>query len=83
MNEVERTISQESLEHLGDGEIAYIRPLMSEEVHELFPEAPELAPGLQLWALLSAEGRPILLTDDKDVAVANAREHDLDTVSVH
>jgi hypothetical protein len=32
---------------------------------------------------LSAEGRPILLTDDKDAAIANARQNDLQTLSLH
>ena len=70
-------------ERLGGGEIAYLRPLKSEDVHALFPQAPQLAPGLDLWALLSAEGRPILLTDNKAAAIANARENDLEAVSVH
>jgi hypothetical protein len=39
--------------------------------------------GLQLFALLSAEGAPILLTDSRDAAVANAWEHKLQTVSLH
>ena len=68
---------------LGGGEIAYLRPVLSEDVHALFPQAPELAPGMMLWALLSAEGRPIMLTDTKAAAIANAHEHDLEAVSVH
>ncbi len=68
---------------LGGGEIAYLRPVLSEEVHTLFPQAPQLAPGMKLWALLSAEGRPIMLTDTKAAAIANAHENDLEAVSVH
>ena len=68
---------------LGGGQIAYLRPLKSDEVHALFPQAPPLAPGLDLWALLSAAGQPIMLTDSKAAAIANAQEHDLQTVSVH
>ena len=83
INEDTKTMSQDRFERFGDGQIAYVRPMMSEEVHELFPEAPELAPGMRLWALLSAEGRPIMLTDSRDVALANAREHDLETLSLH
>lgn len=79
----DRTMSPDHLGRLGDGRIAYLRPMMSEQVHELFPEAPDLAPGMKLWALLSAEGRPIMLTDSRDVALANARENDLETLSLH
>jgi hypothetical protein len=78
-----KTMPADVFERLGGGEIAYLRPLKSEDVHSLFPQAPQLAPGLELWALLSAEGKPILLTDDRDAAIANARENDLQTLSLH
>ena len=38
---------------------------------------------LQLFALLSASGAPIMLTDSRETAVANAWAHDLETVSLH
>jgi len=68
---------------LGEGQIAYVRAIRSDEVRQLFPQAPELTPGLDLFALLSASGEPILLADSRDVAVANAVVHDLYTVSLH
>jgi hypothetical protein len=49
----------------------------------VFPQAPAIQPGLQLFALLSADGTPIIVTDSKDAAIANAWEHELQTVSVH
>jgi len=68
---------------LGEGQVAYVKPVRSDEVRRLFPQAPQLAPGLQLFALLSASGAPIMLTDSRDAAVANAWQHDLETVSLH
>lgn len=68
---------------LGGGQIAYLRPVRSEDVHALFPQAPQLAPGVKLWALLSAAGQPIMLTDSKAAAIANAQQNDLEAVSVH
>ena len=68
---------------LGEGHVAYVKPIRSDEVRQLFPQAPELAPGLKLFALLSASGAPIMLTDSRDAAVANAWAHDLQTVSLH
>ena len=67
----------------GLGQMAYVKPLLSDEVARLFPQAPKIEPGLQLFALLSASGEPILLTDNRDAAVANAWAHDLETVSLH
>lgn len=68
---------------LGEGHIAYVRPIRSDEVMRLFPQAPELTPGLDLFALLSASGAPILLADSRDVVLANAAAHDLHPVSLH
>lgn len=68
---------------LGEGQIAYVKPMNSDEVRRLFPQAPELAPNLELFALLSASGTPILLTDSRDAALANAWAHDLHTVGLN
>jgi hypothetical protein len=67
----------------GLGHMAYVKPVQSDDVAKLFPQAPEIEPGVQLFALLSATGEPILLTDNRDAAVANAWAHDLTTVSLH
>ncbi len=76
-------LTQEQFANLGDGAIAYVREMRSEDVSRLFPQAPKIEPGLQLFALLSADGTPIVLTDTRDAAVANAWQNDLQTVSVH
>ena len=68
---------------LGEGEVAYVKPMQSDEVRRLFPQVPQIQPGLKLFALLSASGVPIMLSDSRDAAVANAWAHDLRTVSLH
>jgi hypothetical protein len=68
---------------LGNGQVAYLKPIMSDELARIFPQAPEIAPGLQLFALLAADGAPILVTDSREAATANAWEHDLRMVSLH
>jgi hypothetical protein len=68
---------------LGNGEVAYVKAMRSEDVARVFPQAPEIQPGRQLFALLSADGSPILLADNRDTAAANAWAHDLKTVSLH
>ncbi len=79
---VELRVGPAELAALGEGQVAYVRPIRSDEVNALFPQAPAMAPGLNLFALLSASGAPILLTDSRDAAVANAWAHDLQTVSL-
>jgi len=49
----------------------------------MFPQAPQLQPGMQLYALHAADGTPIMVTDTREAAVANAITHELETVSVH
>ncbi|TCR61138.1 DUF1150 domain-containing protein [Bosea sp. BK604] len=68
---------------LGTGEVAYLKPMTSEDLVRIFPQAPEIQPGLKLFALLSADGAPILVTDSREAATANAWEHDLKMVSLH
>lgn len=76
-------LTAEQLAHLGDGAIAYIKPIRSEEAARLFPQIGEIQPGMNLFALVSADGSPIMLTDSKDAAIANAWQNELQTVSLH
>ncbi len=76
-------LSPEAFAHLGDGRIAYVKTIRSEDVKSLFPQAPQLEPGIRLFALHAADGTPIMLTDSREAAIANARTHELETVSVH
>jgi hypothetical protein len=82
-NNPEIRLGPAELAALGEGQVAYVKPMQSDEVQRLFPQAPEMAPGLQLFALLSASGTPILLTDSRDAALANAWANDLETVGLH
>jgi hypothetical protein len=77
------SISPEALAVLGGGRIAYVKTIRSEDVQKQFPQAPELAPGTLLYALHAADGTPIMLTDSREAAVANAWSQELETVSVH
>ena len=79
----EPDVSLDTLAHLGEGEIAYVKQIRSEDVPGLFPQAPQIAPGLKLFALHSADGTPIMLTDSREAAIANAWSNELETVSVH
>jgi hypothetical protein len=77
------SISPADLARLGAGEVAYIKPMRSEEVLKAFPGAKDLRPGMKLFALLAADGSPIMLTDSRDVAINSAWEHELSTVQIH
>jgi hypothetical protein len=76
-------ISPEALALLGGGRVAYVKAIRSEDVATLFPQAPQIQPGLRLFSLHAADGTPIMLTDSREAAVANAWSQELEAVSVH
>jgi hypothetical protein len=46
-------------------------------------DAPLLAAGQQVFVLHAADGTPILITDSREAAIANAINEKLETVSLH
>jgi hypothetical protein len=82
-NETHPVITQEALAQLGDGQLAYVKQIRSEDVADLFPQVPDIEPGIILFALHAADGTPIMLTDTREAAVANAWSQELEPVSVH
>jgi hypothetical protein len=82
-NPANPALSPQALAQLGGGRIAYLKAIRSEDVPVLFPQAPQIAPGLNLFALLAADGTPIMITDTREAALANAYDNELEMVSVH
>jgi len=76
-------ISLQELALLGEGRIAYVKPMLSDDVSRAFPQAPKIQPGLHLYGLFGADGSPILITDSREAALVNARDSDLTMVSLH
>ena len=81
--ETRPVVSQVDLANIGEGTIAYLREMGSEELKGKFPGLPDIQPGLKLWALFAADGRPILLSDARERAIAGAFENDLVPVALH
>ncbi|MGB3389534.1 MAG: DUF1150 family protein [Pseudaminobacter sp.] len=82
-SDTRHALTDAELAHLGEGTVAYLREIDSEELKGKFPGLPEIAPGTRLWALFAANGQPILLSDERDRALAGALENDLTPVSIH
>ncbi len=80
---LKQVMSPESFAALGGGRIAYVRALHPDEAKDLFPQMPSVVPDLELWALLGADGTPIMLADSRAAVELNAQENDLETVSLH
>ena len=82
-NEVRISVTPAQLAHLGEGTVAYLREMGSDELMGKFPGLPQIEPGTKLWALFAANGQPILLSDERDRALAGAFENDLTPVAIH
>jgi hypothetical protein len=90
MNEFEKEdrqtrapMTRSEFAQLGDGEVAYIKQLDPDAAERLFPALHDAPKGIDLFALLGADGTPLALTDSRNAAIANAIENDLVPVSVH
>ena len=83
MKEANPNLTESELAHLGNGEVGYIRKMKSDDVSRCFPEAPDIDPSLDLWALFGADGTPILLTDNRSSTFFKAAEDELKTVTLH
>ena len=83
MKEANSHLTKTERAGIGNGEVAYIRKIRSEDVPRCFPEAPDIDPNVDLWALFGADGTPILLTDNRSSTFFKAAEDELKTVSLH
>ena len=68
---------------LGDGHVAYIKTMTSEEASRLFPTVEGLPQGINLFALHGADGTPLALTDTRSAAVGHALGDELEIASLH
>jgi hypothetical protein len=78
-----RFLSTTEFAQLGDGEVAYIKQLDPKLARKLFPALTGALKGIDLFAVLSADGTPLALADSRNAAIANAIENDLVPLSVH
>ena len=76
-------LSSNDFAELGEGHVAYLRRMSSDDIRARFPAAQSIRPGLKLWALFSAGGTPLAVSDDRGSILASATENELTTVSLH
>ncbi len=83
MTDINTFIDPRDFAALGGGQVAYVKEMTSDDVRRAFPMASEIPANMQFFALLNADGSPILLTDTREAALANAIANDLQPVSLH
>ena len=76
-------MSTDQFAHLGEGHLAYLRKIMSDDLNARYHGMPQIEPGVEVWALFGANGQPILLSGERSEALAGAMENKLVPVSIH
>jgi hypothetical protein len=83
MNAQYKPISDNELARLGEGAIAYVRRITSDDLVARFPGLPHMQSGLDLWAVFGANGQPMMVADEQAVAISAAVGRDLRPVSIN
>jgi hypothetical protein len=78
-----KPITENEFAHLGEGAIAYVRQITSDDLKARFPGLPEIKPGLDLWAVFAANGQPMMVADEQAVAISAAVNRDLRPVAIN
>lgn len=76
-------IAEDLFADWGLDRFAYVKSISSDDFAKAFPDAPPIPSGVSLFALVAANGAPIMLTDRREEAITNAWDNDLETVSLH
>ena len=64
-----RHLTTAQLMQLGVSELAYVKPILVE--------------GSRVYAIHAADGSPMAVTDDQEVAIAAIRQHEMEPTLVH
>ena len=80
---IDAVLSEIELAKLGDGQVAYIRMMSSDEAQRMFPAVTGLPDGSNIFALHSADGTPLALTDSRQAAMGHAMGDRLVVASIH
>lgn len=76
-------VTEMDLAAIGEGHLAYMRRMSSDEMIRRFPVGNQIEPGLDLWALFGADGTPLAVSDDPGSILQSASQNELETVSIH
>ncbi|ENN94139.1 DUF1150 family protein [Bartonella bovis] len=83
MSEHKQILSLQDTAHSNAGQIAYLKKVCTDDLAKNFPDLPPMTPGITIWALFGETGHPIILSDERSLALAGANEHELQIVTLH
>ena len=74
-------MTRHELEQLGRGQLAYVRPIGSEQAKTMMgadaPVDTSIDAGVELFCLYMADGTPVSISSTQKAAIANAMVNDL------
>lgn len=82
MTQSEFVLTEQEFAQLGEGRVAYLKRVSTDDLARKFPDLPPMTPGIEVWGLFGAAGDPIVLSDLRAHALAGAQEHELETVTL-
>ncbi|PIT70261.1 DUF1150 family protein [Bartonella tribocorum] len=83
MGEHKQNLSFQNTSYSDTGQIAYLKKVCTDDLAKNFPDLPPMTPGITVWALFGETGYPIILSDERSIALAGANEHELRIVTLH
>ncbi|EJF83513.1 MULTISPECIES: DUF1150 family protein [Bartonella] len=83
MGEHKQSLSFQNTSYSDAGQIAYLKKVCTDDLAKNFPDLPPMTPGITIWALFGETGYPIILSDERSIALAGANEHELQIVTLH
>lgn len=75
-------LSAEDFAMLGEGHIAYLKEMSTDDLSKNFPDLPPMEPGISVWGLFTATGVPLILSDIRAKALEGAYDSELQTVTL-
>lgn len=76
-------LSPEAFAAMGGPNLVYIRDILAGDLARELGSEINLPADRRLYAVHAANGQRMAVVDNRDVAFAGARQHDLEPVSVH
>ncbi|WP_455482039.1 BQ00720 family protein [Bartonella sp. B35(2025)] len=83
MEEHKQNLLLQNATYSNAGKIAYLKKVCTDDLAKNFPDLPPMTPGITIWALFGETGYPIILSDERSIALAGASEHELKIVTLH
>lgn len=73
----------DNLEAFGTGKLAFVKEMSAHDVAQIVPQVLALDPTVKLYALMNAQGLPLMVAHTREDILLGAWEQDLETVTTH